>query len=509
VGAVVSVRLRSRDRTSAIADSYATGTTPVDILNGQVPGLLRFCTPSIALGQDRIRDALSSDISISAADVRIARGVTMGIPAGAGMFDLTRRLAARRYGATGVLLGSNGSTGSVQVVLKYLDLSGLSSILIDRQAHHSALDAAIANDLSIRYARTGYRAAFEEFEPVTCAEVIGSLRLHQDIEAVVITSPTYGGLFAPVAEIAAIMRREFPRVLLIVDAAWGAHQPFHPDLPPTPLEQGCDIAVVSPHKLGGALQPASLCLWGERVDGDRMLAAHDELATTSPSQLILASLDASLREMDRRGEALIDRSIAMADALRSRIRAELPHVAALSGGPNVAADPVKVTLATAATGVSGYDVAARLLDHGIVVEKAGRCSVTLVFTLQLPDHAAEAAADALVAILGDAAGPPLAPTPNPYKLLHSAPELAPRAAQRLARQAQCRVKLEDAVGRIAGQRVDIYPPGIPAIVPGFRISRETVTFLLAAEADGARLATNGPWDGTLLVVPRRQTEPRR
>jgi arginine decarboxylase len=274
-----------------------------------------------------------------------------------------------------------------------------------------------------------------------------------------------------------------------------------------------DFCVTSLHKEGGAVQGTSVLLWNnEGIEVELVRAASDQLASTSPSFPLLASAGEAVRGLASQcGEDQLGRCIRRARELRVRLRSALPALRFIDDPGREAAmrtveyDPLKLTLGFHAYRSSGFEVQRALNERGIVVEKAGLATVTLLVTLQLPDRAEETLTDALLEILAgrervDEPAPQL-PT-NPFAALDDAPFVSPRAATDAMFSRADRVHLDEAAGRVACQRVEVYPPGIPILLPGFIVRPDAVRYLLTAIDLGANIATTGTWTGEVAVLPR-------
>ena len=265
-------------------------------------------------------------------------------------------------------------------------------VLVGRNIHHSIMNGLKAFGLDFRFLPTPYEPRFEALLPPSVDEILEGLRRYPEAIAVIYTSPTYEGLAANTRMISQAVHEASEHALVIVDEAWGGHLRFHPDLPLSAIEAGADVAVQSTHKLAGGLQQTGLMHWREgRVDSELMEEAYREYVTTSPSYHLLASADAAVRMLVAQGEQELGRAIARTRELKAALRERLPDLdflddpAWLEEFAEHAAgmDLVKTTLGLARYELSGYDVAQELVERGIVIEKAGVNTITLITTFQL------------------------------------------------------------------------------------------------------------------------------
>jgi arginine/lysine/ornithine decarboxylase len=303
----------------------------------------------------------------------------------------------------------------------------------------------------------------------TAASVAEALH-KESCRAALLTSPNYYGLAAPLAAIAEAVHAH--GALLLVDEAHGAHLGFSGKLPPSALSCGADAAAQSAHKLLGALTQASLLhLRGEGIDQEKVAQAMSLLTTTSPSHLLLASLDAACCQLAQAGAAMSDKALSLALYLREG----LAGIAGLQvlDLPGYTLDRTKVTVNVAALNLTGFAAAAFLRQKKIAVELADAQNILYLITYA-DDKAAIDASIAALKELAAARRPAGGRRPSlPYPPL---PETAllPREAFYQGREA---VPLAQATGRVAAQEITFCPPGIPLLLPGERISQEIVEYI--------------------------------
>ena len=282
-------------------------------------------------------------------------------------------------------------------------------------------------------------------------------------------------------------------VPLVVDAAWGAHFGFHPRLPDSPLALGADAVLSSTHKIVGSLtQSAMLHVAGsDLVDADAIARAVRLVRSTSPSSLLMASLDAARRQLAVHGNMLLDGTIAASIETARAIDA-IPGCQVvgdtLVGAPGVAGwDPLRIVVDVRGTGCTGYEIAAALrASYDTFTELATHA--TLVFVLGMgPDNRAARAARARPRRdrqadrpTREARGDPACPAPSSADR-----PVTPRDAFLGASEP---VPVEQAIGRISTEAIAGYPPGVPTLLPGERVTAEVVD-VPAPDHAGRRAAT--------------------
>jgi arginine decarboxylase len=478
----------------------------VRVLNQDVERYHRWCTPSILEDQERVEDFYASDISISA-------GFFGTLVDHTGVFGEAERFAASVQGADRTMFSVHGSSGSNWVVLRALALERQDAlVLVARNTHHSVINALKAFGLDFRFLPVPYEPRFEALLPPSVEQIAEGMRRSPEALAVLYTSPTYEGLTADTRGIAAAVHSASAQAMVIIDEAWGGHLGYHPELPESAMAAGADVCVQSTHKLAGGLQQTGLLHWREeRVDSELLEEAYREYVTTSPSYHLLASADAAVRTLAAQGEAALGRAIERTDALKAGLRSRLPDLdwmddsAWLSSVRAHAAgcDLVKTTVGLSRYALSGYDVARSLVERGIVIEKAGVHTITLITTFQLSDAAVPDTVDALVAILGDQVLPAGAREPltgNPFAAIEDRPVMHPYYARRYAKSIGHELPLREAIGKVAAEVVEVYPPGIPVILEGFRVSADAVEYLLSARDSGGSIVARDTSLETLRVL---------
>jgi arginine decarboxylase len=239
----------------------------------------------------------------------------------------------------------------------------------------------------------------------------------------------------------------------------------------------------------------------ELVDAGAVARAVRLVRSTSPSALLLASLDAARRQLAVHGEALLTRTIAASMRAREAID-EVPGCAVVGesfvGRPGIAGrDPLRIVIDVRGTGCTGYQVAAALrASYDIYVELATHATLVLVLGLGQPVEALERLAQDFPETVKRIARPAVAAVvARPPAALEQETVVAPREAFLGASEA---VRVQDATGRISCEAIAGYPPGVPALLPGERVTSEVVDYLRELTAAGARL--HGAADPTFATV---------
>jgi lysine decarboxylase len=377
------------------------------------------------------------------------------------------------------------------------------TVLVNRGAHHSVYRSLTAAGVDFHFIAQEFDARFEAFEPVSAAHVTDAIRRHPDVNVVWVSSPTYEGLPAELPAIVETVRRETDGAALFVDEAWGAHFAFHPDLSPlSALAAGADVVAQSTHKTAGALQQAAVLHVGVGASplvAEVIKAAWADKTTTSGSYQLVGSIDSAVRFMHRYGTRYIEVAAQSAKIVEDLVTAANPGIRVLSCRRRVC-DPLKVTFALHRYAPSGHAVARALEEEGIVAEKAGVHTLTMLATYDLTLDAVQRTAKAITRALGDPVREPHPPAPSPFESDLPRSALPPVEAVRLARTTGRRVRLTDADGTVALEEAEAYPPGVPILLPGYRVTSEAVKYLLDTRKAGGRIVASDPTLESILVT---------
>jgi lysine decarboxylase len=418
-------------------------------------------------------------------------------------YERAERLAAEAHGAARTWFLTNGATQGNHALCLALAPPG-AEVLVQRNSHASVVDGLVLSGGMPHFVAPAYDEELGMARGVTPEALARALADAPAARAVFVVSPTYYGMACDVAACAEVAHAA--GAALVVDQAWGPHFGFHPDVPPSALHQGADAVLTSTHKIVGSLtQSAMLHVAGTgRVDVRAVGRAMRLVRSTSPSSLLLGSLDAARRQLAVHGEALMDRSLAAAAAARARLgRVDGVRVVAEGevGKPGVTAfDPLRIVLDVRGTGRSGYDLAVALRrSYDAQVELATQATLVLVLGVDQPaDDLDRFVHDFAQTVRRIARPGRTAGTVTPAAALVHETVVPPRDA--FLGPAEV-VPVDEAEGRISAEAVAGYPPGIPALLPGERLTAEVIAYLRELVACGARLhGASDPSFRTIAVV---------
>ncbi len=400
--------------------------------------------------------------------------------------------AARLWGADVARFSVGGSTHGNQALALALGRPG-DRVVVQRTLHRSMLLGLVLAGLEPVW-------ALPEVDPSTGVPLgVSPTALARAFDsapgavAALVTEPSYVGTVGDVAGLARVAHER--GAALVVDAAWGAHFGFHPALPRHALAQGADALVTSAHKTLPAWSQAAIVLARtERIDATRLDAAVEATHTTSPAGAILASTDAAVALLERDGEALLEDLLARVRRARDRLAA-VPGVRVLDGAGVEAA---KLVVLLPGSGADGNRVEGALADRGIPVEMADRDTLVPMVTLADDDEALDALCTGIEDAVRIGAGPPRPVVPAAAWTVVPDQVLSPRTAFFAPRTA---VPFARAEGRVSAEIIAPYPPGVPVLAPGERVTPAVLDALAAARASEVRIAYAGdPSLATLSVL---------
>ena len=397
-----------------------------------------------------------------------------------GLLQKAEQLMADAVGAQHTFFTTCGSSLSVKTAM--LAVAGPDEeLLVSRDAHKSVAAGLILAGIRPVWVEPAWDPHLRLAHPPSAEAFRDMLDAHPGARGALVTSPTPYGTCAGLAGITEVCHGR--GVPLIVDEAWGAHLPFHEDLPAWAMDTGADVCVTSVHKMGSGIEQSSVFhLQGNLIEPEVLQARADLLGTTSPSVLIYAALDGWRRQMVEHGHSLLVDALRLARQTRAEIqRIDGMHVhgEAEFCGPGRASelDPLQLVIDISGLGLDGYHTADWLREqHHIDLHVSDHRRMSA----QLSYGDTEQAAARLCAALTDLAShagelPPAAkvevPGPEELRL-----ELVHTPREAFFGRAE-QVPAGQAAGRVAAEMLTPYPPGIPVAMPGERLTGPVLVYL--------------------------------
>ena len=404
-------------------------------------------------------------------------------------------LAADAYGSDRAWFLTNGSTCGVQAMLLATCRQG-DKILIGRNCHKAAIAGLVINGATPVYLPTDYLPEFDLDLGVSPTTLELFLNLHSDAKAVMLVSPNYFGVCGELQKMVAIAHSF--NVPLLVDAAHGAHLGFLPDLPNSALQAGADLVVQSTHKVAGSLTQSSILhMQGDRIAVEQVDRALQILRSSSPSLLLMISLDVARRQLAVNGKELLAYTLGLAKLARSQL-SQIPNLRTFSQIEVPTLDDTRLTVMTDCIGITGFEADEYLYSQlDVMAEMPTRSQ--LVFSLSFGNTQDDIyrlvdGFQRLVKEKGEGKREKLI-TNYELRITNYQSRLTPREVY----FGKCdRISIDKAIGRISAESLCPYPPGIPLVCIGEEITFEVVEMLQAILRSGGVI--NGASDDSLKTI---------
>lgn len=424
-----------------------------------------------------------------------------------GVLRSAQDAAARLYGADETFYSVNGSTGALLAAVCACTTCG-GALLMARNCHQSVYHGVCLGQLDSHYLYPQITAPYGLNGSIQPGQTEEALNAHPDVQAVLITSPTYDGIVSPIKEIAQICHRHGRP--LIVDEAHGAHLPFHDYFPDTALHQGADVVIHSLHKtLPSLTQTALLHVKGDLADRERIRHFMRIFQSSSPSYLLMGSMDACIQRLSASGRELFDRYVERLKGMRQRL-SELSFIRSV-GEELIDKETVwdmdrsKLILDVRASGMNGHQLH-RWLRQERRLEMEMETETYILGMTSIADtdegylrlcHALEDL-ERMLEKEGRTPSegyPPTGSEPLEHIRLEKILPIG-----RAMEQATVSIPLDQSAGSVAGGFLSLYPPGIPLAVPGEKITSALVDMIRRCIRVG--LNVQGLADGTDIPVIR-------
>ncbi len=415
-----------------------------------------------------------------------------------GPIKAAQELAADAYNADYTFFSIHGTSGAIQAMIMSVVGQG-DKIIIPRNVHKSVTAGVILSGADPVYMQPEIHEEVGVALNVTPETVRNTLEIHRDAKAVLIVNPTYYGVSTDIKKIAEIVHEY--NIPLIVDEAHGPHLQFNKKLPISGMDAGADICAQSTHKIVGSMtQSSMLQVRKGLVDVNRVKTVMSLLQTTSPSYILLASLDAARMQLATEGEALLDATIELSKYARDRINSikgfycfgeEVLQKEGVYGF-----DPTKITITSKGLGLSGYELERILAEkYFIQPEMSDLYNILCVFSF----GDTKEKVDKLISALEEISAEECCKIPRKINIIGMPhiPErvLTPREA---FNSKTVSIPLVDSLGQISAEFLMAYPPGIPILCPGEIVTKEIVDYV--QELKNANLYVQGTEDPEVVNI---------
>jgi arginine/lysine/ornithine decarboxylase len=420
-----------------------------------------------------------------------------------GPIKKAQQLAADAYGSKAAFISVHGTSGAIEAMVMSV-VSNNDKILIPRNVHKSVTGGIILSGATPVYMQPELDKEVGIAHGVSPETVEETLKENPDAKAVLIINPTYYGVATDIKKIAKIVHSyDIP---LIVDEAHGPHLGFNDKLPISAINAGADMCAQSTHKIIGALTQCSLLhVCSDRIDMHRVQQILNIMQTTSPSYILMASLDCARRQIALHGKELLDYAIDLCTYARDEIN-KIPGFYCfgkeiLQNNGIFAFDPTKVTITCRDLGITGYDLDMILSDqYHIQMELSDLYNVLIVGSFGDTKKNMDRLIEVLKEISkkyygkGEKKSDFIDIPPIPDQIL------IPREA---FNSTKVPVSINDSIGMVSGEFLMAYPPGIPVLCPGEIITKEIVDYVRRLKATGLYVQGTEDPDVEIIKVVKR------
>ncbi|WP_122788431.1 aminotransferase class I/II-fold pyridoxal phosphate-dependent enzyme [Intestinibacillus sp. Marseille-P6563] len=398
-------------------------------------------------------------------------------------------LAAEAFGAAHAFLMVGGTTSAVQSMVLSVVARG-EKIILPRNVHRSVMGALVLCGAIPVYVNPACDDRLGIPLGMRVSDVERAIRENPDAKAVLVNNPTYYGICSDLRSIVDLAHRN--GMLCLADEAHGTHFYFGENLPVSAMAAGADMAAVSMHKSGGSLTQSSLLLAGPAMSEGHVRQIINLTQTTSGSYLLLSSLDISRRNLALRGKASFARVVELAEYAREEINAIGGYYAysreLINGDSIYDFDVTKLSVHTLDIGLAGIEVYDLLRDeYDIQIEFGDLGNILAYISIGDREREIERLVGAMAEIRRRFGGDKTGLMEQEY----IDPEVAvsPQQAFYAAHES---LPLRETAGRVCSEFVMCYPPGIPILAPGERITDQILDYIEYAKEKGCSMT--GPED---------------
>ena len=393
-------------------------------------------------------------------------------------------LAAEAFGAANAFLMVGGTTSAVQAMVLSVAKRG-EKIILPRNVHRSVIGAMVLCGAVPVYVNPQCNDRLGIPLGMTVEDVKRAIEENPDAKAVLVNNPTYFGICSDIKTIVKMAHDH--GMYCLADEAHGTHFYFSDQLPVSAMEAGADMAAVSMHKSGGSLTQSSLLLLGPNMSEGYVRQIINLTQTTSGSYLLLSSLDISRRNLALRGKETFEKVRSYAKYARAEINDIGGYYAfcreLINGNSVYDFDVTKLAVHTLDVGLAGIEVYDLLRDEYDIQIEFGDFGNFLAY-LSIGDRKQDI--ERLVSALAEISRRFGKEKVNLMTQEYVDPQVAVSPQDAFYADKE-KVELKDAPGRISGEFVMCYPPGIPILAPGERVTQEIREHIEYAREKGCTL----------------------
>ena len=402
-------------------------------------------------------------------------------------------LAAQAFGAAHAFLMVGGTTSAVQSMILSVAKRG-DEIILPRNVHRSVMGAMVLCGAIPVYVNPECDDRLGIPLGMSVAAVKKAIEEHPRAKAILVNNPTYYGICSDIRSIVKLAHEK--GMLCLADEAHGTHFYFGEGLPISAMAAGADMAAVSMHKSGGSLTQSSLLLTGPAVSAGYVRQIINLTQTTSGSYLLLSSLDISRRNLALRGKEAFARVVELANYARKEINAIGGYYAysreLINGDSIYDFDVTKLSVNTLDVGLAGIEVYDLLRDEYDIQIEFGDLGNILAY-LSIGDRPQEV--ERLVSALSDVRRRHGKKATGLLTQEYIDPQVVATPQDAFYAEKES-LPIRETAGRVCSEFVMCYPPGIPILAPGERITKEILDYIEYAKKKGCSMT--GPEDSEIL-----------
>jgi arginine decarboxylase len=408
-----------------------------------------------------------------------------------GVIQEAEELMAELFWADYAFFLVNGSTSGIQAMIMSVCNPG-DKIILPRNVHRSAINGLILSDTIPAYIEPEIDQDLAVSLNISIESVEQAIMRNPDAKAILITNPTYQGFVTNLKKIVQLAHQN--GIAVLVDEAHGTHFSFGNKFPVSGMDAGADMTTVSFHKTGSSLTQSSALFLNEGyIDRRRVKTILNLMQTTSASYLLMSSLDAARKNLAQNGEDEFKRVLSLTRRFREEINS-IEHISSfgkeLIGRDGVFNfDETKLSITVNRLGLSGLEVYDILRDeYDIQMEFGDAYNVLAVITLGDNEESLDILLKALKDISIKYKKDKIF---DEHSIITHSPDVivSPRHAFYSSKKVK---KLEDCAGDISAEFIMAYPPGIPIVAPGEKISKEIIEYVIFLKEKNSMIT--GPED---------------
>ena len=402
----------------------------------------------------------------------------------------SEELAAKAFNADRAFFMVNGTTSAVQAMILSVCKDG-DKIIMPRNVHKSAINALILAGINPVYINPGIHNELGISLGMSLEDIKDAIKNNKDAKAIFVNNPTYYGICSPLREIVKLAHEN--NMYVLVDEAHGTHLYFGENLPVSAMDAGADMAAVSIHKTGGSLTQSSILLMKcSGISPDYVRTIINLTQTTSASYLLLSSLDIARKNLALNGRMIFKEVVELSEYARdeiNKIEGYYAYSKEIINNHNIYDfDITKLTINTLGIGLAGIEVYDILRDeYGIQIELGDIGNILAIISVGDTKYNIERLVSALSEIKRKYSKKERLSFDHEY--INPIIKVIPKEAFYREKES---MTIKESRGKISGEFVMCYPPGIPILAPGELITKEAIDCIVYSKEKGCLVT--GPED---------------